>query len=90
MTTNMTTTSKVQFQPKWKEELVCTLDGRRFVIELTMGILTVYLPTQSKWQKSAPEWAAQHWGRVREDLSTWCEQQKIPLVIEEHAWVSFD
>jgi len=37
----MTTVSKVQFEPKWKEELACTIDGRRFVVELTMGVLTV-------------------------------------------------
>jgi len=33
----MSTTSTVQFPPKWKEELICTMEGRRFVIELTMG-----------------------------------------------------
>ena len=66
------------------------MDGRRFVIELTMGVLTVYLPTQPKWSASAPEWAAQQWERVRADLSEWCEQQKMPLVIEDHAWVQFE
>jgi hypothetical protein len=86
----MIATSTVQFQPKWKEELVCTMDGRSFVVELTMGVLTVYFPTQTKWEASAPEWARQHWERVRADLSAWCQQQKMPLVIEDHAWVSFD
>jgi len=86
----MTTTSKVQFQPKWKEELVCTMDGRRFVVEMTMGVLTVYFPTQSKWETSAPDWARHQWERVREDLAGWCQQEKMPLVIEDHAWVSFD
>lgn len=86
----MTNTSKVQFQPKWKEELVCTLDGRGFVIEMTMGVPTVYLPTQSKWELSAPEWARPQWERVRADLAVWCEQQRIPLVVEDHAWVNFD
>jgi hypothetical protein len=87
---DMITTSKVQFQPKWKEELVCTMDGRSFVVELTMGVLTVYFPTQSKWQTSAPDWAKQQWERVKGDLSIWCEQKKIPLVIEDHAWAQFE
>jgi hypothetical protein len=86
----MTAISKVRFQPRWKEELVCTMDGKPFVVELTMGILTVYFPDQSKWEASAPDWAKHQWARVREDLATWCEQQKIPLVIQNHAWVSFD
>jgi hypothetical protein len=85
----MVALSKIQFEPKWKEELVCTMDGRRFVVELTMGVLTVYFPTLAKWESSAPEWAKKQWERARADLSDWCEHQKIPLVIEDHAWVSF-
>jgi hypothetical protein len=80
----MTATSKVQFQPKWKEDLVGTMDGRRFVVEITMGILTVYFPTQSKWEASAADWASHQWERVREDLAAWCQQQKMSLVIEDH------
>ena len=34
----------VVFSPKWKEELVCSLDDRQFVLELTMGKLTAFLP----------------------------------------------
>lgn len=86
----MNANSKVQFRPKWKEELVCTMDGRSFVVELTMGILTVYFPTHSKWESSAPEWARPHWERVRADLAVWCQQQKMPLVIENDAWVQFE
>ena len=66
------------------------MDGRCFVIELTMGVITVYFPTQSKWESSAPEWARQHWDRIRADLSAWCQQQKMPLVIEDDAWVQFE
>ena len=86
----MTPTSKVQFEPKWKEELICTMDGKRFVVELTMGILTVYFPTKSKWEATAPDWAKQQWERVKEDLSAWCLEQKIPLQFEDGAWVKFD
>jgi hypothetical protein len=65
------------------------MDGREFVLEYTMGIYTAFLPTQPKWEASAPEWARDQWERVRCDLSDWCNQQKIPLVIEDNAWVSF-
>jgi hypothetical protein len=74
----------------WKEQLVCTMDNKRFVIELTMGALKVFFPTRSKWEASAPDWAKGHWERVRADLSAWCERKKIPLVIEDAAWVEFD
>ena len=86
----MNTGAKVSFEPKWKEELVCTLDGKTFVIEMTMGKLAVYFPSQSAWEASAPVWAKQEWERVRADLSDWCHEQKTPLRIEDHAWVSFD
>jgi hypothetical protein len=86
----MENVSKLQFEPKWKEELICTLDGRKFVLELTMGILTVYFPTKSKWDACAPEWAKSHWERVKGDLSAWCEQQKLPIKIQDDAWVEFD
>jgi hypothetical protein len=66
------------------------LDGQRFIIELTMGILTAFLPTQAKWEASAPEWARHQWVRVRDDLSDWCTKQKIPLIIEDNAWVCFE
>jgi hypothetical protein len=86
----VTSVSKVQFEPKWKEELICTMDGRRFVIELTMGIVTVYFPTQSTWEATVPDWAKRQWERVRGDLSAWCLEQDIPLQIVDNAWVEFD
>jgi len=87
---NLTSRAKVQFEPKWKEELICTMDGRRFVIEITMGVLTVYFPTKSRWEATAPDWAKPQWERAREDLSAWCLQQNIPLQIEDNAWAEFD
>jgi hypothetical protein len=86
----MTTSSTVQFQPKWKEELICTMDGRTFTVEITMGILTVYFPTKAKWEATAPNWAKQQWERVQEDLSAWCLKQEIPLAIVDDAWVVFE
>jgi O-acetyl-ADP-ribose deacetylase (regulator of RNase III) len=85
----MASLSKVQFEPQWKELLICRMDGRRFVIELTMGVLTVYFRTQSTWEASAPDWAKRQWERVRGDLSAWCLEQGIPLQIVDGAWVEF-
>jgi hypothetical protein len=85
----MSAPSKIEFKAEWKELLIGMMDGKRFVIELTMGVLTVYFPTAAKWEASAPDWAKQQWERVRADLSAWCEQQKIPLVIDDQAWVDF-
>lgn len=65
------------------------MDGKSFSIEMTMGILTVYFPAVAKWEASAPEWAKNEWERVRTELANWCEREKIPLVVEDHAWVSF-
>ncbi len=41
--------SKFKFQPRWKEELVVTGDGGQFILELPMGVLSAYLPTESAW-----------------------------------------
>lgn len=81
--------TKVTFAPRWKEELVCTMDGRQFVIELTMGELHAYLPSKEVWARLAPDWARGQWARVHQDLTTWCQGQSIPLTVEERAWVSF-
>lgn len=85
----MTDPSPIQFRGEWKELLVGLMDGKEFTIEMAGGVLTVYFPTLAKWEASAPDWAKHQWERVRADLLVWCEQQKIPLVIEDHAWVEF-
>ncbi len=85
----MNTESKIRFQPRWKELLIGSMDGKQFTIELTMGVLTVYFPTAPKWQACAPAWAKGKWEQVREELTVWCQKEKIPLVIEDNAWVEF-
>ena len=66
------------------------MDGHTFVLEMTMGIDIVYLPTEAKWEAEAPDWARSSWSRVREDLSKWCDRNKIPMQIQEDAWVNFN
>lgn len=86
----MSVPSKVLFHPRWKEELVGTMEGQQFVVEMTMGKYVAYFPTQERWEACAPEWAKGQWQRVRDDLSAWCETEKIPLRIESNAWVTFE
>jgi len=83
------TPSPVGFHIRWREELVCTMDGQQFVVEITMGELHVYFPTQKTWESSAPDWAKPQWERVRNDLIAWCEREKIPVDFEDNAWVTF-
>jgi hypothetical protein len=47
-----------QFKPRWKEELVVSGPGGSFVLELPMGVLSAYLPTEETWRSKAPAWAA--------------------------------
>jgi hypothetical protein len=86
----MNSETKSKFQPKWKEELIGTIDGKQFSIELTMGTLHVYFPTAVKWESSAPIWAKGKWDQVKIDLEDWCRKERIPLTIEENAWVDFE
>jgi hypothetical protein len=66
------------------------MDGSSFMVEMTMGVATVYFPTSAKWERVAPEWAKAHWERVHRDLVAWCLREKIPLVVEDDAWVQFE
>lgn len=77
-----------KFEPRWKEELVGSCSEGTFVLEMTMGELNVFLPTETVWQEKAPSWAKSHWHTVRAQLEQWCSQQKIPLIVEDHAWVA--
>jgi hypothetical protein len=75
------------FQSRWKEELVCTCALGSFVLEMPMGVLSVYFPTESAWRHNAPSWARAHWAGIQKQLDQWCRQNKIPLYIDETAHV---
>ena len=72
----------LQFNAKWKEELVCSTDHGEFSLDLTMGKLTVYFPDEAGFNSSAPKWAIGHWQEIHDALKAWCESASIPLVIE--------
>lgn len=71
-----------QFQPRWKEELVVTGPGGSFVLELPMGVLSVYLPTEAIWRTKAPAWAADLWPVLRSELGEWCRANEAQLLID--------
>ncbi|MCB1050667.1 MAG: hypothetical protein H6510_12325 [Acidobacteria bacterium] len=73
------------FQPRWKEELVCTCNEGSFCLEYSMGSPWVYLPSESSWQQKAPAWAANHWSSLKDQLESWCKAQNSPLTISDTA-----
>lgn len=77
------------FQPRWKEELVCTCPLGGFVLELPMGILSVYLPPENIWCAKVPIWAQNLWTVLREELQEWSAENHVEFVIYEFADVHF-
>lgn len=72
---------KVSFQPRWKEELVCSCEYGSFILDMPMGIVSVDFPTESVWLELAPSWAKPHWESIQRQLASWCESQKFPLYV---------
>ncbi|MBC6982660.1 hypothetical protein H8B08_12980 [Caulobacter sp. 17J80-11] len=77
-----------QFKPRWKEELVVTGPGGSFVLELPMGVLSAYLPTEQAWRGKAPDWAIDLWPELKNDLEQWCRENHAQFIIDETATVN--
>ncbi len=75
------------FQPRWKEELVCSCARGSFILEMPMGVVTVYVPTAERWPAVAPAWAAADWAAFHRQLSDWCQSHRIPLHVDATAHV---
>jgi hypothetical protein len=75
------------FEAKWKEELVCTGEGGSFVLELTMGTLGAYLPTEEAWKLKSPPWSRDLWPVLKTELEAWCKEHRAKFVIDETATV---
>ena len=73
--------------PRWKEELVCAGPGGSFILELPMGVLTAYLPTEEAWKQKAPAWAVDLWPVLRTELADWCKANNAGFVIDPSASV---
>ncbi|WP_281214356.1 hypothetical protein [Shewanella insulae] len=76
-----------KFQTRWKEELVVTGPGGSFILELPMGILSAYLPTQSAWEQKGPSWARDLWPQLKQELEAWCVENKAQFIIDESAGI---
>lgn len=74
---------KFKFQPKWKEELVISADEGSFKIDLAMGVLTAFLPTEEDWPEKAPDWARDMYAILKEELEVWCAENNAKLVIDD-------
>jgi hypothetical protein len=78
---------KFEFKGRWKEQLVCSCSLGSFVLEMPMGIMSVYLPTAHQWELRAPEWARPHWDELHKQLGAWCSAHNWPLYIDGSASV---
>ena len=75
---------KYEFEMKWKEDLYCKAKEGTLIFEITMGVYHVYFPTESKWNKDAPEWARHQYANVLTELRAWCEEKNIPLSLVDN------
>lgn len=75
------------FLPRWKEELVVTGPGGAFILDLPMGILSAYLPSEVAWRRQAPAWAKDLWPVLRDELQAWCAFNNARLYVEDSASV---
>ncbi len=79
--------SEFIFQPRWKEELVVTGSGGSFILELPMGILSAYLPTEEVWLQKSPSWAKEMYPDLKSELETWCKENKAKFIVDATAGV---
>jgi len=79
--------STFRFQPQWKEELVVTGPGGSLVLELPMGILSAYLPTEDAWSRKAPAWAKHLYPQLKQELEQWCRDNDAEFIIDASAAV---
>jgi hypothetical protein len=75
------------FQSRWKEELVCSCPLGKLVLEMPMGVPSVYMPTEQVWKDSAPAWASPYWQALHAQLAKWCTDHGFPLYVDGSATV---
>jgi len=77
------TPSIFRFRPQWKEELVVKGPSGSFILDLTIGVHTAYLPSEQNWRKNGPDWARDLWPVLKIELEVWCKKNNATFVIEE-------
>lgn len=78
---------RFEFRPRWKEELVCSSVLGNLVLDMPMGVTSVYLPTEGSWARQAPQWARAMWPEFHAQLVQWCASERVPLYVEDSASV---
>jgi hypothetical protein len=78
---------RIEFSPRWREELVASCSEGVLIFELTMGQNHVYFPSESKWIVSVPPWATDKWKLFFEECKMWCSGNGIPISIVDNALV---
>jgi len=78
---------RIQFNPRWREELVATSDEGVLILELTMGKYHVYFPSQRQWLEAVPDWARSKWDLYLTECRNWCAQNNIPISVVENGLV---
>ena len=79
----------IEYTPRWKEELIGVLEGNQFVVELTMGRLHVYFPSESTWESSAPDWAKGKYLLARTAAEDWSSKNDSDFTVDENAWIDW-
>lgn len=79
----------IEYMPRWKEELVGVLDGNQFLVELTMGRLHAYFPTESTWESSAPGWAKGKYLLARTAAEEWARNNGSDFTVDDGAWIDW-
>ena len=79
----------IKYLPRWKEMLDGIYGDHRFTVEITMGIIHVYFPTEETWERDAPAWAQGLWPQAKEDAQQWCAGNNTPFEVNPTAWVQF-
>ncbi|MGE3690531.1 MAG: hypothetical protein AB7F98_04030 [Novosphingobium sp.] len=74
-------------QPQWKEMMIVTGPGGSFTLDFPMGIPTVVLPDEERWQHVAPDWARDHWRELKAEIQDWCRSNNARLEIDPKAGV---
>lgn len=78
---------QINFQPRWREELVARCALGALVFELTMGKLHVYFPDPDLWVSSVPSWAISLRPEFEVACHRWCQSQGIPMTVTNTTFV---
>jgi hypothetical protein len=57
------------------------------MLELPMGKLSAYLPTEDAWKHKAPMWARDLWPVLHSELEAWCKENKAQFIVDASAGV---